>query len=352
LKPCFALALQRPTAPFAGGEQTRICAPCVYALNKIDLIYNLNQMSIFNIYSKRQKLLRQELPDIFTYTSIPSTLKVQIVHLLRDTIGRRHYSSGPDKPGKAYSFINDILCREYGVFALDRGYSNDPELSVLNQLQNETDIEKILDIVELCFKYIDKIIKPDDNYSDNTVLDLTPDEAISDLNDRFKEHAIGYQFESGEIIRVDSTYVHAEITRPTLELLRNDKFTGANEEYLKAHEHYRHGRNKECLTECLKAFESTMKIVCSEKGWAFNQTDTASKLIKICFDNNLVPSFTQNQFSSLQNLLLSGIPTIRNKVGGHGQGQVPQIVDDGMTRYGLNLTGTNIIFLIEQSEIK
>ncbi|HWZ04524.1 MAG TPA: hypothetical protein VNX40_12995, partial [Mucilaginibacter sp.] len=94
-----------------------------------------------------------------------------------------------------------------------------------------------------------------------------------------------------------------------------------------------------------------MKTICTAKGWAFNQTDTAKKLIQICFQNGLVPPFTQNQFTSLQNLLESGIPTIRNKLGGHGQGALPQKVDDGMTRYGLNLTGANIIFLIEQSAL-
>lgn len=92
-----------------------------------------------------------------------------------------------------------------------------------------------------------------------------------------------------------------------------------------------------------------LKIICKEKAWAYSQNDTARKLIQICFQNGLVPSFTQNQFTSLQNVIESGVPTIRNKLGGHGQGQVPQKVDDGMTRYALNLTGSNIIFLIEQS---
>ncbi len=92
-----------------------------------------------------------------------------------------------------------------------------------------------------------------------------------------------------------------------------------------------------------------MKIICKEKGWSFQQTDTSKKLIQICFQNNLVPTFTQNQFTSLQSLLESGVPAIRNKLGGHGQGQAPQKVDDGMTRYALNLTGANIIFLVEQS---
>ena len=92
-----------------------------------------------------------------------------------------------------------------------------------------------------------------------------------------------------------------------------------------------------------------MKIICKEKSWTYNSNDTSKKLINICLQNNLIPSFSQNQFTSLSNLLESGIPTIRNKLSGHGQGQVPQKVDDEITRYGMNLTATNILFLIEQS---
>lgn len=118
---------------------------------------------------------------------------------------------------------------------------------------------------------------------------------------------------------------------------------------MKAHEHYRHGRNKECLTECLKAFESTMKVICTEKSWTFNLGDAAKQLINVCLQNNLIPSYMQNQISGLRSVLESGIPTIRNKTSGHGQGQTPQKVEDEMARYGLNLTGANIIFLVEQS---
>ncbi|MGC1630805.1 MAG: hypothetical protein WA749_01710, partial [Gelidibacter sp.] len=226
------------------------------------------------------------------------------------------------------------------------------EQQVLNFLLQTEENEKALDVIELTFKYADKIIRTNREYSYYAKPKLNPDDAISELNDRFKEEGIGYSFDGGKIIRVDSTYTHSEITKPTISLLWNRKFQGANEEYLKAHEHYRHGRNKECLNECLNAFESVMKIICKEKEWQFTETDTSRKLIQICFKNELVPTFTQNQFTSLQNLLESGIPTIRNKLGGHGQGQVLQKVDDEMTRYAINLTGANIIFLIKQSGIE
>lgn len=307
-------------------------------------------MAIFDLFSKRQKKLRGEVPEIYVYNDIPYELRVQIVHIIKDSIGIENGSyNNPKEPEIAYRHIHKILCKEYGEFALVDNYSSD-EHNVLNFLLTEKNVEKVLDVIELSFKYIYNVINDNFNsYRFHTDVELTPDESIEELNDRFKEHGIGYQFERGEIIKVDSTFIHSEITKPTLTLIWNKKFSGANEEFLKAHEHYRHGRNKECLAEALKAFESTMKIICIEKGWTFSPNDTAKRLIQVCFQKNLVPTYTQNQFTSLQNLLESGIPTIRNKVGGHGQGQVPHEVDDNLTRYGLNLTGTNIIFLIELS---
>ncbi|MGH1438455.1 MAG: STM4504/CBY_0614 family protein [Lewinella sp.] len=311
-------------------------------------------MPIFDLFSKRQKRLRGESPEIFKYDEIPQPLRVQVVHIIRDAFGQDKRVYGHrNQVEDAYRFIHQTLCREYGVFQLGNVYQESNEGYVIEYLLSTDNIESVIDVIELCFKFIDKFIRKNlREYEHTTEIVLKPDQAIQELNDRFKEHGIGYQFEGGEIIRVDSTYIHSQITKPVISLLWDEKFIGANEEYLKAHEHYRHGRNKECLTECLKAFESTMKIICTEKGWEHKPTDTSRKLIQVCFQNGLVPTFTQNQFTSLQNLLESGIPTIRNKRAGHGQGKIPQKVDDEMTRYGLNLTGTNIIFLIEQSRIK
>ena len=302
-------------------------------------------MAIFDLYSKRQKRLRGEVSDIYKYDNFPQTLKVQIVHIICDAFGPNDYQG---RCMRAYEFIYGTLCREYGVFALTNVLNESKEQQVLNFLLNATTTsEEAIDVIELTFKYLEE--NHQKGYKFNMTSVISPEDAISELNVRFKENGIGYSFDGNQIIRVDSTYIHTEITKPTISLLWKKKFKGANEEYLKAHEHYRNGRNKECLIECLKAFESTMKIICKEKGWAFNQADNASKLIQICFQNELLPTFMQTQYNSLQSLLASGVPTIRNKQGAHGQGQTPQIVEDEMTRYGLNLTGTNIIFLIELS---
>lgn len=311
-------------------------------------------MRVNNLFSKRQKRLRGEYTDILTYDEIPQNLRVQIVHIIRDCIGEDHDTTwGTRDAGQIYQSIFDILCREYGRFHLvNEQYHNKNyhQLQILNFILQSKFTEEVLDTIEISFKYIENVILGNEyEYKRGAVVKTNPSEAINELNERFKENAVGYSYSNGEIIRIDSTYIHKEIVKPTLALLINKKFKGANDEYLKAHEHYRHGRNKECLNECLKSFESTLKTICKLKKWTYSETDTSRKLIQVCFTNNIIPTFTQNQFTSLQNLLESGIPTIRNKLGSHGQGELPQKVDDEMTRYALNLTGTNIIFLIEQS---
>jgi len=172
------------------------------------------------------------------------------------------------------------------------------------------------------------------------------------LNERFREHGVGYQFESGEIIRVDSEFLHSEAVKPVLAILRDGSFKGANDEFLAAHDHYRHGRYKECLVDALKSFESTMKTICSIRGWVTQPTDTAKNLIEHCFNNGLFPAYFSSQFSSLRSLLESGIPTVRNKNGGHGQGVAPIAVPEYLARYALNLTATTVLLMVEAHQSK
>ena len=50
---------------------------------------------------------------------------------------------------------------------------------------------------------------------------------------------------------------------------------------------------KECLNECLKAFESCLKTICKKRGWPYDDKKaTAKDLIQIVFDNGLIPSFS------------------------------------------------------------
>jgi hypothetical protein len=300
-------------------------------------------MAVLDLYSKRQKRLRGEVPDVYQYVMIPNPLRVQIIHIIQGAFGRD--GRGSRLVSNEYHFIHQSLCREYGVFTLKEYFRTDAE-ALFDYFLNCKNYEQVIDIIEMFFRSIDSIVRKGDYQFHANEITSSPDEAIEELNARFKEHGVGYQFESGAIMRIDSEFLHSESVKPVLSLLRNGKrFQGANEEFLKAHEHYRHGRHKEALVDALKAFESVMKIICDKQKWVYNKTDTAKKLIDVCLKNNLIPNYLQTQFSSLRSLLESGIPTVRNKLGGHGQGKTTTQVNESIVRYALHLTATNIDFL-------
>lgn len=295
-------------------------------------------MAVFDLFSKRQKRLRGEYPDVYVYDELPKAFRVQVVHIIKDALGKDTYNT--NHMSDAYKFVHDTLCREYGLFKLTDSYDESFEQVTFKFFLKEQSVEKVLDVIEMFFRLIDIYFRknhPDKRFSGAK---LSPDEAIEELNTRFKEHGIGYQFESSEIIRVDSEFIHSEVVKPTLAMLRGEQYAGANDEFLSAHEHYRHGKYKECLNDCLKAFESTMRVICNRRGWEVPSNATASKLIKACVDNNLLPPYLNSQ-------LENGVPTVRNKLGGHGQGETPVVVPEHLARYALHLTATTILLLAE-----
>lgn len=306
-------------------------------------------MAIFDLFSKRQKVLRGDVPDVYTYDDLPNALRVQIVHIWADSIGSEHnyydYTYG-NKVKSAYKFIVDTLCREYGMFQLPTAEKYNDRM-YLKELANfflqEDDVERQLDVVELSFRYIDRLTR--EYYLGRNNASKVADNAISELNDRFKEHGVGFQFIEGEIVRVDSELIHVEAVKPALRLLNDKNYHGAQQEFLSAYEHYRHGKNKEALNDCLKSFESTMKAICDKRKWPYQPNATAKALIQVCFDNDLVPSFWQQQLSSLRSMLESSIPTGRNKLSGHGQGATPTMVPDYLVAYMLHMTASTLVFL-------
>lgn len=302
---------------------------------------------IADLFSKRQKKLRGETPDVFQYKEIPRSLRVQIVHIWRDVFGRfdwEHWGYR-NSAAKLFDEIHSMLCREYGLFELPSPGDNSFE-RIANYFLACTDLEQTLDIIELTFRAADTVVRNDGSFEARQA----PDAAIEELNSRFREHGVGYEFGSGELIRVDSQLIHSEAVKPALTLLREKSFKGANDEFLAAFEHYRHGRFAECINECLKAFESTLKIICAQRRWNLPDNATAKKLVDVCLDHKLVPEFLQTQFSALRTVLESGIPTGRNKLTSHGRGTADVSLPPYFAAYILHLTASTVLFLCEANK--
>jgi len=106
-------------------------------------------LSIFNIFSKRQKALRGETPDVYQYDDLPHTFRAQVVHILVDVFGDPHlYES---QTNEAFEQIHKILCREYGVFRLSTN-TQDFRAAMFDFLGSSQSYEQALDVIEISFR--------------------------------------------------------------------------------------------------------------------------------------------------------------------------------------------------------
>ena len=91
--------------------------------------------------------------------------------------------------------------------------------------------------------------------------------------------------------------------------------------------------------------ESTMKAIAKKREWTYDEGDTAQKLINVMLANDLIPPAMQSHFSALKGLLESGVPTVRNKMGGHGQGADIVETPAYMVSFALNAAASAILLL-------
>lgn len=300
-------------------------------------------MAVIETWSKRQRRLRGDIDDVYRYDELPRTLRVQILHILYEALGDNDNSGSTSE---LYLNIVKALRREYGVFKLPGAKDYDmPRIELSNFFLQAEDVDTAMDAVELSFAVIDNYVRDQDHIHGYGQGARAASRAINELNIRFKEASVGYQFVEGRIIRVDSELIHHEAVKPAFRVLNTKEYKGAHEEFINAYEHYKSGNNKEALNDCLKAFESTMKAICDKRKWPYKPGDTAKTLIDTCFANGLIPAFWQQQFNSLRSLLESSIPAGRNKLSGHGQGATPQAVPDYIAAYMLHMTASTLVFL-------
>lgn len=300
-------------------------------------------MPVIDLYSKRRKRQLGQEPDVYTYEDFTSNLRAQICYVIDDVLGIQDRS----EQERNYGSICEVLRREYGVYKLVTGLH--ARASVMDELGQfisfERDIDRVLDAIELCFLIAESYREKPYTYYPKEDASACIDECVSEINTRFKEHGKGYEINDGRVLRIDSELLHTETVKPAISFLNQAKYAGPRDEFIGAYEHYRHGDLKEALNDALKAFESTIKVVLELRGWQYDKTSPAKKLLAALLANDFLPLYHQNHLNALSTLLESSVPAIRNKEGGHGQGPEVSEVEPEIAAYVLHMTASAIVML-------
>jgi len=246
-----------------------------------------------------------------------------------------------------YRLIRDSVSHEHGRWPSLTGESNS-KLDVRQAIRREKDTLVWLDVVELCFRCIERFCGKFDLHARQIrQITIAAKDAVDELNERFRRAGFGYRYEGGQIFRIDTEFMHQEATLPALKLLSDPRFLGADQEFRAAHSHLKAGEFKDCTVDALNALESTMKAICEAKGWKYEKGARASDLVKILRSNNLFPEVADQSIDQLLATLKSGLPVVRNKTGGHGQGAKPIETPEHIAIYALNLAASKIRLLYD-----
>ncbi len=324
-------------------------------------------MSTFVPYSRRQPPKPIEpgtvLARLYIEPGPPREFRIQVLQNLDAVIGVRRGISWTRSnaygetvtPSRVWERILAEVAHEYGFSPSVDSYNTAQDAFTDWFLREDQPNTYILSAIELAFRIASQAAGAIASYQNEYHSSMTVEQAVADVNERFKQHYLDYYLdpESLTIRAIDSEFLHAEVITPALNLIRQSGFEGVESEFNRALEHHRHNRQEEAIADALKAFESTMKQICDERGWAYDSHKaTAKTLISIMIDDELVPKWVLEQFTQLRLLLESGTPTVRNNTAGHGTGSMPRTVPPYVAAYALHTAGANIVFLIEAHKHK
>lgn len=311
-------------------------------------------MSRSLLYSQRKAIAEGNAPTLQTQV-LPEAFRTQICYIFAKVIGRM--TTRTSRLGTAI-FSASRTASDFAWEDIYNGFSYEKGHIPLGNPNDAFDVqsfdfiyskptEDVIDFVEFGFQYIDRHVRDWDYPTQHRArVAMTVDEAFSEFNRLASQNGVGYSYTNGEIISVSSSFIHSQVVEPALLLLRSQGFAAAEQEFMRAHAAMRRGDYQAVLVEAVKAFESTMKVIIQRRGWTCDPNATAKVLVSCLEKNRYFPNSLQTQFSHFLDLLVSGVPALGNKNGRHGAGDVPHAPPRDLAEYALNLTASNIVFLV------
>jgi hypothetical protein len=297
---------------------------------------------LLEIFSRRKRNAQKTGDDVYQYEEFPKKLRNQILFIF-DEWNEQFESYGDSSP--IYKGLVELMRKELGQQTLTGQYANSVNHEFTEWFRSSQSIDDLIDSMEIAVRFARYYGEQDSRHSERY------ERGLAELNARMLEAGFGFQFENGDAIQASSTFLHQKVVVPAFYLLSSSDFVQPNEEFRQAYDEFNHGNFDDCIHDCCNAFESVLKVILTQKGWAFDPNkDTVNKLLSIAFNNGLIPAYMQTEFAGLRAILESGVPTVRNKIAGHGAGVNPRQIPKYIAAFQLHQTAAAIVLLVEASK--
>lgn len=289
----------------------------------------------YNTYSKRTKGI--ERLQIEQYCEIPEKLRNQIFNILNQEMRniwrwKQLWNAFCDEEGEEVTNyeIQDPSTHEEEYYH-----------SCCREKIKKGEIEKVFDLIDIAFQLAHETIdsayeqgEPGEYYEESIK------RASKKLNARFEEANVGYRLVNNQIER---KILNLDLALPALDLLRDENFKHARNNFYLAHRSYQNKNYGECVVNASKSFEDLLKALCAQQELEHDPEGSTENLVKVLCED----LFSSSKFNKKFSQSFKFLPDVRAHFGGHGSAPEDKETPDFMARYALHLVATNILFFIQ-----
>jgi hypothetical protein len=227
------------------------------------------------------------------------------------------------------------LKREYGDESLmGRGQDDEPEPCDLEGFVQRGPAPQVLDVIELYSEMLGQFGSPEKKHGFHT-----------EINRIFAEEASPWRLSDGQFYQVDTEFMalHLETAE---EMLHATGFAGALSELREARNDLTAADYKGSIHNACKAYESAMKTVLG------TESGSASTLIRKMKEEGYLDDLPGSVRSSVSEGVMMSLPTLRNKLGGHGQGEDVVSVPRHYAEFAVSLAASLLTLCVEMRSAK
>jgi len=186
---------------------------------------------------------------------------------------------------------------------------------------------QVLDVIEL--------------FHEELMPDLQP-EFQKDINNAFEDENCPWRLMDGQFCRIDSKFMEIQVVRRAEELMKGEEFEGALGEFREARNDLTAGDYKGAIHNAHKSFESTLKTILNK------DAGTAIELIRELYKIGLFVDLPERVGRVFAESVFTALPFLRNRLAGHGQGEVVVDIPRDYAVLAVHLAGASIQFVIQR----
>lgn len=266
--------------------------------------------------------------------SIPRKVRTRIWHVTSEFNDIFYYQPNPNDNWTEDKTISQDVFEELPKFY------GEEKLTALNEENEEIEVDelkpfllgtyppRVLDVLELFYK---KLIEHEGDFK----------AFEEEINAVFKSEDISWLMIDGQFFKFDSEFFDHLVISESRNLIKTQGFEGALEEFDEARNELSRNEIQKAIHTANKSFESVLKGILDKT------TGTAGKLFEE-FSDEYMQDIPEDIRKALKSKIIQLLPDLRNKLGGHGQGQESIDVPQNYGELAINFMGAFNRFAIKQ----